>query len=239
MTSLRRRIAGGADGRPTLAATGVPVAEALRRLEAGEAPAAVFGPHALDLAAALAFTALGGEDSLGLPLVRKRPEHPGLIAAASETALAGLLPGAPRPVRLALAAGLLQILDAWDASHEAAQEGDDRGEHRFSPYWHGIAHRREPDPGNASYWFRRVGRHEMFAGLADDARDLFRDEDDRRIAARVVGSGAWDASAMIELASRARPGSREEAVARRLQRLEMARLLDATAEAAAGAPSDD
>ena len=66
-------------------------------------------------------------------------------------------------LRLALAAGLLQIHDFWDASHEAAQEADDLGERDFSAYWHGIAHRREPDAGNASYWFRRVGRHRAAA----------------------------------------------------------------------------
>ena len=84
-----------------------------------------------------------------------------------------MFPSVPHPKRLALAAGLLQMHDFWDASHDAAQQADDRGERGTSAYWHGIAHRREPDASNAAYWFRRVGRHAVFVPLAEAARPLF------------------------------------------------------------------
>ena len=100
----------------------------------------------------------------GPALVQQRPGASPCSASLSEQALAKLFPGASRPIVLALSAGLLQIHDFWDASHVAAQEADDLGEARFSAYWHGIAHRREPDAGNAAYWFRRVGRHAHLAG---------------------------------------------------------------------------
>jgi hypothetical protein len=151
------------------------------------------------------------------------------VASASEPALAELLPNASRPARLALSAALLQILDAWEASHEAAQEADDLGERRFSAYWHGIAHRREPDAGNAAYWFRRVGRHALFPALAAAARPSLDAHGDAIWKARLIGPGGWDPLAMVDLCTRSRAGSEEERLARRLQRLEMSILLEATA----------
>jgi hypothetical protein len=149
----------------------------------------------------------------------------------NETAVGQLYPGASRPARLALAAGLLQIHDFWEASHEAAQVADDLGERSFSAYWHGIAHRREPDPGNAAYWFRKVGRHPLFPALHEAARPLLELHGDHHLTERLLGQGGWTPSAMIDLCTESRPGTPNEALARRLQRLEMQLLLDAAAVA--------
>ncbi len=118
--------------------------------------------------------------------------------------------------------------DFWDASHEAAQKADDLGERDFSAYWHGIAHRREPDPGNASYWFRRVGRHPLFPSLAEAARPLLERQGDASLTGRLLSGGGWNPSAMIDLCSEAKSGTPRESLARRLQRLEMWLLLEAT-----------
>jgi hypothetical protein len=218
--------------RYRLRSDGRAVSDLLVRLDSGELPAAVIATgavNAADVVAGLAHDALGADDSTGLPLVQAAPPRPRLERVLSEPAWAGVFPRADRRSRLSMAAGLLQIYDFWDASHEAAQQADDLGERDFAAYWHGIAHRREPDAGNAAYWFRRVGRHPIFAPLAEAARPLLDEHGDDALASRLL-SGGWDAMAMIDLCSRATPGSPREVLARRLQRLEMWLLLDATFE---------
>ena len=230
MGSLWERLDGVGGEARLRGGSALPVAEIIGRLEAGES-AGINELAAADLLASLAFAALGGDDALGPALVQQAPPRPRLETALEEPAIAQLLPDSNRPARLALAAGLLQIHDFWDPSHEAAQAADDLGERRFSAYWHGIAHRREPDAGNAAYWFRRVGRHAIFGPLAQAARPILDGHGDDRWTARLAGRDAWDPQAMIDLCTGARPGSDQEILARRLQRLEMQLLLDATVDA--------
>jgi hypothetical protein len=207
----------------------------LERLEAGEEPSGV--ARSLDLApraliAAVGRAVLGEESSEGPELLPSKPRYPRLAAALSERSLAGLAPQASRTARLALSSGLLQIHDFWDASHEAAQQADDLGERAVSAYWHGIAHRREPDAGNASYWFRRVGRHPLFDALAQAALPLLEAEGDSDVSKRLISGGVWNPYGMIELCADGRPRVEVTSLARKLQRLEMSLLLKATAEAA-------
>src|SRR5438067_362975 len=58
--------------------------------------------------------------------------------------------------------GLWLLHDFLDESHKISQEI----ETIEGSYWHGIMHRREPDYGNARYWFRRVPKHDIFEPLA-------------------------------------------------------------------------
>jgi hypothetical protein len=208
--------------------------EVITRLEAGESLASLAestGLGVFDLIAAIARVGLGDDRSSGPGLIQKSPAHPRLVKVLTETSLSALLSTTARPSRLALAAGLLQILDAWDASHTAAQEADDLGERSTAAYWHLIAHRREPDAGNALYWARRVGRHPIHAPLAESILPILEAHGDPTLTSRLLPGGAWSHSAMIDLATQARPGTSTEALARNLQRLEMVALLDASLEA--------
>ncbi len=217
------------EGEPVVGAGGTPLGEILGRLESGTSLARLGASLALgaaDLIVALGHAALGEEDATGPPLVQSVPRRPWLAPVLSEGAWSEVLPRASRSSRLALAAGLWQIHDFWDASHEAAQQAGDLGERSVSAYWHGIAHRREPDPGNASYWFHRVGRHAIFGPLAVAATPLLKTHGDVRLTARLIPGGLWDPYSFIDLCTGLRSGSATARLAGALQRLEMKQLLE-------------
>ena len=135
-----------------------------------------------------------------------------------ESAGARLFPGAQAAE--AAVAGLLLYFSCIDEAHQIAQNVDTPE----GSFWHAIVHRREPDAGNASYWFRRVGNHPIFAALRQQA------------AAEGVDFGArWDPFAFIDLCERARkhPGSAEERAALAVQLAEWQLLFDYCARPAA------
>jgi hypothetical protein len=225
------------DGPARVRDGGAAVADIKSRLEAGEAVARLIGPQALslaDLVAAIAWIALGDETDQGPSLTQSRPAHPRLLGALSEPAWVAAMPSVPHRARLCLSAGLLQIHDFWDASHDAAQRADDLGEREFSAYWHAIAHRREPDSGNAAYWFRRVGTHSIYKSLASEARSLLEKAGDPRLADRLAPDGKWNATAMTQICTQSPVTSSETTLVRRVQRLEMWLLLEATCAAITG-----
>ncbi len=99
-------------------------------------------------------------------------------------------------------AGLLQLHDFLDESHQHSQAIEGQGTHRSGDYWHGIMHRREPDYSNARYWFRRVGRHPVFKDLAPLADAVLKDSTDpqsSRWQSRLRTSRDWDPLAFVDL----------------------------------------
>jgi hypothetical protein len=130
-------------------------------------------------------------------------------------------------------AGLWLYHDFLDQSHNISQEVQTP----TGSYWHGIMHRREPDPSNAKYWFRRVGEHPVFEDLVAEARRIA-SEPGRAISARaqfLVSQEAWDPFAWIDLCEAARVGkAKDEVLCREIGLVEWQLLFDACWQSALG-----
>lgn len=141
--------------------------------------------------------------------------------------------------RSSVTAGVLLLWDFLDASHEISQTMEGRGTPRTADCWHAIMHRREPDAGNAAYWFRRVGLHPAFTRLSANVDRWMVEtgaaDEERNLARRtVLLNGQFDPFAMIELSKLAvrKPGQLEDRTLRRMQYLEILNLLSWSMETA-------
>ena len=99
--------------------------------------------------------------------------------------------------------GLWLYHDFLDTSHTLSQKittptGD---------YWHGIMHRREPDYPNGKYWFGRVGEHDIYPELRDEAATMASGTDNLPDeAAYLMSQSSWDPFAFIDLCEGANVG---------------------------------
>src|SRR5262249_11844556 len=93
--------------------------------------------------------------------------------------------------------------DFLDESHAISQDLHNAE----GSYWHAVMHRREPDAWNSKYWWRRVGKHPVFAQLSGEAERL--------------GWRTWDAEAVGDACVPGRgSGSERETLLREIQRAE-------------------
>jgi hypothetical protein len=141
---------------------------------------------------------------------------PGKPNPAAKTALASFDPrtdlGGPvkdRDAARACHSGLWLLHDFLDESHHISQEIDTTE----GSFWHAIMHRREPDPSNSKYWWRRVGSHPVLQQLREQAPG--------------VGYSYTTPEAFVDFCERARDaGTADEDLARRVQLLEWQLLFD-------------
>ena len=99
---------------------------------------------------------------------RLMPLGPGSLHPAARAALRQFNPAndlgrpvADRDAAIACHAGLWLYHDGLAESH-AISQGLDTPEGSF---WHAVMHRREPDPWNSKYWWKRVGSHPVLTRL--------------------------------------------------------------------------
>jgi hypothetical protein len=155
----------------------------------------------------------------GSPNVALRSQ---LATLSIETAFAGKRVVDDDAARCCLSA-LWLWHDFLDESHAISQEI----ETIEGSYWHGIMHRREPDYGNAKYWFRRVSKHVIFEPLAAVARDLAANEQLDSAAEFLAEQSEWDPYRFVDLCEAASRGrSRCGNLAREVARAEWQLLFD-------------
>ena len=113
--------------------------------------------------------------------------------------------------------------DHLEPAHVLAQSIDNPD----GAFVHGIMHRREPDYGNAAYWFRHVGEHQTFPEIARRAEGLLASRKELRN--RLISNGNWNPFGFIDscrdVAGRSN-ASAEVALLQQLQQHETEALLE-------------
>ena len=106
----------------------------------------------------------------------------------------------PSPLDPLLRSAAMLWNDHLDQSHALSQDIRTAD----GSFLHGMMHRREPDYGNAKYWFHRVGKHASFPTIAGQVSRLL--ETEPGLVKKLAPLGIWDPSAFVDACGEAAPG---------------------------------
>ena len=164
--------------------------------------------------------------SEGFPELGPGPRGGALDEKGAELAIKPLLAESELSVTSKNLVRALVLLwhDHFDPAH-AITQGISNAEGSFV---HGIIHRREPDYGNARYWFHRVGNHACFPVIAKKVSDLLESKKEVRLQRLLVPEGNWVPSGFVDACENA-VRQRDNATAElliQIQAFEFAALLE-------------
>jgi hypothetical protein len=174
-----------------------------------------YGPVIAELLAERRLSPLGP----GSPNLAERPK----LQAFNVRSAFGSGPVHDWDMAAACLAGLWLYHDFLDESHALSQTLKST----TGAYWHGLMHRREPDFGNAKYWFARVGNHPVYRPLAADAAQLAAGDEPAEATRFLTTQQTWDPDAFIDLCEASLAGrAPAELLCRRIQQIEWEHLFD-------------